>query len=506
MKHPKKKKRPRPPISKISKSKQPTEPQNPNSGQIDDPSRVLNGLSDRIASVSVSVSIDEAETIGNATETASSSSANREDDAAEIFGSLTETGSSSSGSSGLWNCDGFNQTSGGKIGKGGRGNKVVAATGMVSTILGKDYVPTSSRKRGVHKFKGSGGDGVSQEDAEQFLCSMLGDDCELGMDLVKDVLCESAYDVEKALDILLELTAPSSELSNDGRHQKLNAKWEDTRSPLASSDSLTDKSSDLASSSETDINTGFYRRNYFDVLAGCEPDPSSVTKNTYELTHEVLESLFNAPKSSKHDPQSMNWRNVVKKMESLGQSLDYPSEDTVKKQHIHAKGDDYQDYRNTASQHWGSMKSYYQKAIFLAATAYANGKREHAAYLSEQGRVCNEKARQADERASQDIFNSRNKNIENVITIDLHGQHVKQGMKLLKLHLLFGAYVRSVRLFRVITGCGSHGLGKSKLKQSVVNLLESENIEWKEENRGTLLIKLNGQREFSFLDSGSDSE
>lgn len=94
-----------------------------------------------------------------------------------------------------------------------------------------------------------------------------------------------------------------------------------------------------------------------------------------------------------------------------------------------------------------------------------------------------------------------------MITIDLHGQHVKQAMKLLKLHLLFGAYVRckclqygfyvsgfdiysyhlhlhvkasnfcvlflflsdalAVRWFKVITGCGSHGLGKSKLKQSV---------------------------------------
>jgi len=341
---------------------------------------------------------------------------------------------------------------------------------------------------------------VSREDAEQFLCSMLSDDCELGMALVKDVLCQTAYDVEKALDILLELSgSPPSEPLNIGQDQNFNVKSKDARPPL---EYLTDRTSDLASSSQTDLNVGFDRRNYFDVLAGCGSHPPSGTKTASELTQEVLESLFNAPKSSKHEPGSMNWRNVVKKMESLGQSLDYPSLDTVEKQHNSAKGDDYQDYRTTASQHWDSMKSYYHKA----ATAYADGKREYAAYLSDQGRICNEKARQADERASQDIFNSRNKNIENVITIDLHGQHVKQGMKLLKLHLLFGAYVRSVRLFRVITGCGSHGLGKSKIKQSVVNLLEAENIEWKEENRGTLLIKLNGQREFSFLDSGSDSD
>ncbi|KAI3678497.1 hypothetical protein L6452_37792 [Arctium lappa] len=508
MKHPKKKKRPKPPISK---SKQTVGCQNPTpEGQ----TRVLNDLTEGIASFSIAEAMafsnrDDAavEIAGNSTETASSSSANRDDDAAEIFGNLTETASSSSGSSGLSNCDGYNRRIGGKVTKGSRGNKVIAATGMVASVIGKDYVPTSNRKRGVHKWKGSGDGAVSHEDAEQFLCSMLSDDCELGMDLVKDVLCQSAYDVEKALDILLELTASPSELSKSSEHHNLNARSKDTRFLLESSNSLTDRTSDLASSSESDHQgnvpyMGCNDRNYFDVLANCGTQHPSVPKTSSELTQDVLESLFNTRKSSKHEPNSMNWRNVVKKMESLGQIYDYPSEDTAEKQHVSAKGDDYQNYRNTASQHWDSMKSYYHKA----ATAYANGKREYAAYLSDQGRMCNEKARQADQRASQDIFNSRNKSIENVITIDLHGQHVKQGMKLLKLHLLFGAYVRSVRLFRVITGCGSHGLGKSKLKQSVVNLLETENIEWKEENRGTLLIKLNGQREFSFLDSGSDTE
>ncbi|KAL2239146.1 UNVERIFIED_CONTAM: SMR domain-containing protein, partial [Sesamum indicum] len=122
------------------------------------------------------------------------------------------------------------------------------------------------------------------------------------------------------------------------------------------------------------------------------------------------------------------------------------------------------------------------------------------------GRLQNKMAREADEKASQDIFSARNESIENVITIDLHGQHIKQAMKLLKLHLLFGAYVRSVRSFRVITGCGSHGVGKSKLKNSVINLLQKEGITWSEENRGTLFIRLDGQRDFSFLDSGSDSD
>ncbi|CAI9301053.1 unnamed protein product [Lactuca saligna] len=498
MKHSKKKKRPRPPVPK---TKQSAECGKPAPGQIDDQSRVLNDLTEGIASFSIE------ETIENLTETTSNSSANRDDDSAESFGNSTET-SSSSGSYALSNCDGYNHRIGGKVSKGHRGNKVIAATGMVSTVLGKDYV----KRRGVSKWKGFADEGASHEDAEQFLCSMLSDDCELGMDLVKDVLCQTAYDVEKALDILLELTASSSELPNSGQHHTSNTQSKDNRAPLEASYNLTNRTSDLASSSKSDLHsnisyTGCNGRNYFDVLANnCGSGPPPGPKTSSELTQDVLESLFYTRKSSKHEPGSMNWRNVVKKMESFGQMLDYPSEDTndttKKQQHVFAKGDDYHNYRNTASQHWDSMKSYYHKA----ATAYASGKREYAAYLSDQGRMCNEKARQADERAGHDIFDSRNKTFENVITIDLHGQHVKQGMKLLKLHLLFGAYVRSVRVFRVITGCGSHGLGRSKLKQSVVTLLETENIDWKEENRGTLLIKLNGQREFSFLDSGSDSE
>ncbi|KVH94087.1 protein of unknown function DUF1771 [Cynara cardunculus var. scolymus] len=401
MKHPKKKKRPRPPISK---SKQTAGCQIPTPGQIDGHSGGLNALTEGIASFSIEEAMafsnrDDAaaDIAGNLTETASSSSANRDDDAAEIFGNLTETASSSSGSSGLSNYDGYDRRIGGKVTKGSRGNKVIAATGMVSTVIGKDYVPTSNRKRGISKWKGSGDGAVSHEDAEQFLCSMLSDDCELGMDLVKDVLCQSAYDVEKALDILLELTAPPSEHSKSGEYHNLNARSKDTRSLLESSNS------------GNVPYMGCNDRNYFDVLANCGTQHPSVPKTPSELTQDVLESLFNTRKSSKHEPDSMNWRNVVKKMESLGQMFDCPSDDTVEKQH--------------------------------AATAYANGKREHAAYLSDQGRMYNEKARQADQRASQDIFSSRNKNIENVITIDLHGQHVKQGMKLLKLHLLFGAYL-----------------------------------------------------------------
>lgn len=40
----------------------------------------------------------------------------------------------------------------------------------------------------------------------------------------------------------------------------------------------------------------------------------------------------------------------------------------------------------------------------------------------------------------------------------------------------------------------------------VVELLKKEHIEWTEENRGTLLIKLDGRMNFSFVDTDDNDE
>lgn len=384
--------------------------------------------------------------------------------------------------------------------------KLVAATGSVSAMIGKDYVRTTPKKN-CSKFKGLNDEALGNDDVEQFLCSMLGEDSDLSLAVVRDVLCQCGYEVEKALSVLLELSASSNE---QPKLSDCSANWKEETVFLHSSDGLTDRTSDSTShSSEGEVqdNVWFWGppgRNQLKVPAGNSEHSSSSTAGNFgpQLPQEILESLFNmaTPKSAEHEPTTMNWKSVVKKMTSLGQRFGSCPNDIPPPQHTHAEGAEYQLFREAAKQHWESMKFHYQKA----ATAFSNGQKEHAAYLADQGRLHNKKAQEADEKASQDIFAARNKNIENIITIDLHGQHVKPAMRLLKLHLLFGAFVRSVRLFRVITGCGAHGLGKSKLKNSVVELLKKERIEWTEENRGTLLIKLDGQMNFSFLDSDED--
>ncbi|XP_062028849.1 SMR domain-containing protein At5g58720-like [Rosa rugosa] len=282
-----------------------------------------------------------------------------------------------------------------------------------------------------------------EEEAEQFLWSMLGDESELNLGVVRDVLSHCGYEVEKALDALLELSS---------------------------------------SSSETWYCVGDTHQSYKEVLAGTTSKAHRSTSSD-NLSQVVLESLFKKSKRSpeNEEPRTMNsWKNSVKKLqESSGPELDV------------AIGAEYDAYRGTAKQHWDSVTSQYQKA----ATAYSNGSRAYAGYLSEQAKVKAKLAREADEKASQEIFKARNKDkwINNgVITIDLHGQHIKQAMKLLKIHLLKGTNVQSLRHLRVITGCGA---GKSILKQSVIRLIQNEGIKWSEENPGAVLIKLASQRQ-----------
>ncbi|XP_020972013.1 SMR domain-containing protein At5g58720 isoform X4 [Arachis ipaensis] len=386
--------------------------------------------------------------------------------------------------------------------------KVIAATGTVSTVIGKEYV-----RRNKNKNKGFENNGVVDKDkAEQFLCSMLGNDSDLNLGVVRDVFSfcplagQCGYDIEKALDVLLDLTASMNE---QPRNDNDNDNIYDMRFLVGHKDNLIDRRSECTSlSSESEVSDQFwslgsFNRNYADALTSSKANSHispGITKS--ELPQKVLESLFNIPKSSEHDKGTMNWRNVVKKMQSLGPEFDVSPHVSESQQPTFAKGAEYHVFREGAKQHWDSVKSYFQKA----STAYAKGDRSYAAYLSDQGKEQTKIAQKADTKASHDIFIARNKGIENVITIDLHGQHVKPAMRMLKLHLLFGSYVPSVQTLRVITGCGSHGVGKSKLKQSVVNLLHKERMEWCEENRGTLLIKLNGWREFSFLDTDSDSD
>ncbi|KAL2898726.1 hypothetical protein RDABS01_033475 [Bienertia sinuspersici] len=372
--------------------------------------------------------------------------------------------------------------------RGNRGKRVAAATGTVSTVLGKDYVSSSSRKEAV-KEKEFGSGKVNAEETEQFLFLCL----EMTVNSAW-VLLEMCY----ALEVLLDMSAPHCETSGSDKYSSSSSSCAEYSQNTDSIDNfwqLSDWGSDSNShSSESDVPDNlrlldFNGRNYAEALisSGSPSKLPAVGLRTdgSDLPHQVLESLFHIPRSLEHDPTTMNWRNVVKQMEAFAQKRVQlgPSSFIARELSPQAKGEEYKVFRETARQQWDKTRTCYQK-----------------------GKLSSKMAREADEKASMQIFKARNKGIENALTIDLHGQHVKPAIRLVKLHLLFGTYISSVQYLRVITGCGSSGVGKSVVKQSVINLLKKEGIAWSEENQGTVVIRLDGPREFSFLDSESDTE
>nr|XP_004301200.2 PREDICTED: uncharacterized protein LOC101301787 [Fragaria vesca subsp. vesca] len=287
---------------------------------------------------------------------------------------------------------------------------------------------------------------ATKKAAEQFLLSMFGDEPEISLGVVQKVLGRCGYEVEKALDALLEVSSSS-------------------------------RKSQCSSSEQT-------RKNYAEVLAG--PPPQAHSCMGASLSHTVMESLFNSPKRSDEEPRTMDsCKKRVVHDHSLGPELDV------------AKGSEYDAYRREAKQHWDSVKSCHEKA----ATAYSNGSKAYASYLSEHAKAKVKMAREADEKASQEIFKAKNrdKGIKgDVLTIDLHGQHVNEAMKLLKVHIQYGTDSQSLRFLRVITG---HGAGKSIVKQSVIKFFQREGIKYSEENPGAVMIKLASQRDcFRYMD------
>uniref|UniRef100_A0A1D1XF32 NEDD4-binding protein 2 n=1 Tax=Anthurium amnicola TaxID=1678845 RepID=A0A1D1XF32_9ARAE len=432
--------------------------------------------------------------------------------AAEILGD-SSAGSTTSGSP-----RGAPAT-GRKIGGNRKQKKVAVSTGLVSDVIGKGYWGSVSRGGGRRSDctgpKERWNESYTHEEAEEFLCSMLGGSCELDPAVVKDVFGHCGYDVVKTLDTLLDMSASSNRPRESSCHNYDNLNYvmscpEEFVNGLHKDNlnrfQLMDRTSDSTYYPFVKEHKLLYDHRDNAEVYLCSDDHTLSKPGTrkLDLQQKVLESLFNMPNISEQEPSYMNWKKALKKVESFSQGLEFCSTSITEPlpKLTNGKDDSYEVFRTVASCHWETMKSYYQKA----AVAYSKGEGAHAGYLSEKGKFYRKLAREADEKASHEIFEARNKDIRNAVTIDLHGQHVKQAIKLLKLHLLLFTYIPSIQFLRVITGCGTHGVGRGKVKQSVIDLVEKEGIEWSEDNPGTVVLRIDGLKEYSFMTSDNDSE
>ncbi|XP_078175325.1 SMR domain-containing protein At5g58720-like [Carex rostrata] len=422
-----------------------------------------------------------------------------------------------------------------KKAKKARPRHVVVSSGMVSGVIGKEY--TGSHSESNDKIQ------RDVEEAEGFLCSMLGENSDLGMGVVRDILGLCRGDVEKALELLLELSdqsyctqirkrfipAPNNSFNYSHIFHGM-----DCKNPPGNN--ITPKQfGDRASSWS---NFPLERRESGLIFERAKNDthPMEPTQSKPEIGKDVLESLFNiheVPHLRSYASGNMDWRKIAKNLQN-GQDFEFHSKAMSATRHNpkngdgylelksaqqnwelnsmamsatrqkpkYGKGDGYHEFRTVAQQNWDLMKKYYQRA----AVEYSRGSRSHASCLAEKGNYYRDLARAEDERASLEIFGARNQTIKNTVTIDLHGQHVKQAIGILKRHLLSFACIPSVNYLRVITGCGENGVGKGKMKRSVKSLATRENIEWSEENSGTIILKIEGRKEYSFTDSDCGEE
>ncbi|KAL2344535.1 hypothetical protein Fmac_005820 [Flemingia macrophylla] len=137
---------------------------------------------------------------------------------------------------------------------------------------------------------------------------------------------QCGYDIEKASDVLLDLAAPTIEKSNNDRHPNyIVDNIGDERFLVDPNDSLIDRRSESTSlSSNGDLSdnlwsVGSFDRKYVEVVSSSKADyAGSPEFIKSDIPQKVLESLFNIPKSTEHDKDTMNWRNVVKQIQTLG--------------------------------------------------------------------------------------------------------------------------------------------------------------------------------------------
>lgn len=68
------------------------------------------------------------------------------------------------------------------------------------------------------------------------------------------------------------------------------------------------------------------------VLTSSEGSPPISPSGDSDLSQKVLDSLYNISESPEHEPSTMNWRNVVKKLQLLGPQFDLQSNITEPQQ------------------------------------------------------------------------------------------------------------------------------------------------------------------------------
>ncbi|KAK6932553.1 protein of unknown function DUF1771 [Dillenia turbinata] len=375
--------------------------------------------------------------------------------------------------------------------------------GTVSSVLGKDYLRATPAGNGLREatkplklntkdlpVAGFNKQEVQKDvavnvDIEEFMFKMLGDGFQLERGVIQEVLGYCGYDVNKSMEKLLDMLGCAlDEVDNfrvdfTGKGRCLNAESL-PKSPQDASSTSSMGSYDLKTSGK-DLSK-----------------PKRVlneVKETSDIGKEILASLFHVPGAPKESFDKISVRSktakgsmACEKPVTEPQREDYKScvswpddEDGVD------DDDGYMMLRTAVKEYRTTMKEYYK----AAAEAFSQGDRVRADKLLEQGQFFHAKAREADEESARKIFEIRDGEAKDPITLDLHELGAKEAIRLLECHLSSLSGIPSMKYLKIIMETSDKDTSKGARKRKILKLLEKESIKWTEAgNAGTILIRI----------------
>ncbi|RVW37894.1 putative nuclear RNA export factor SDE5 [Vitis vinifera] len=222
-------------------------------------------------------------------------------------------------------------------------------------------------------------------------------------------------------------------------------------------------------------------------------------KGRRNLQKEVLAALFTTSERPEELPARTAKPRPVRKSRVAGNLVlepfkdveEYKIDDLFSKQIYEDDGeedDSYQDLRQAVKEYRTTMKEYYKAAV----NAFANGDRVKADKLLEKGHFFHNKAREADEESARKIFETRNVETEDEMSLDLHAHDAKEAILILKSHLSSLSGIPSIKFLKVIMETGEENISKGGArKRLIMKLLEKHSIKWTEgSNAGIILIRV----------------
>ncbi|KAJ7962561.1 putative Smr domain-containing protein [Quillaja saponaria] len=315
------------------------------------------------------------------------------------------------------------------------------SVGTVSGILGKDYIrsvpPANGSYRttkpvkldskvmpmteiwGVESKSNFSRHDHLHQDMEDFLFNMLGDGYQLDRDMIREVLGNCGYDMQKSMEKLLDQSAKCLDKGKGVVGES------------------TTKFTDINLKSGLPSHARKFKESHDE---GTRVKIPGQQKERDDLQKEVLATLFNVDKR----PEELPRRKLkdVQRHAASGQVVFEPPRDSIAEHKTDltssvqdksadvGEEDDYQVLRRGVKEYRGTMMEYYK----AAADAFSQGDHVRAEKLVEQGQFFNNMAHEADEESNKMIFETRSGDSEEML-LDLHDIGAKEAIHLLKCHL-----------------------------------------------------------------------